>query len=217
PTQFRELNLPLVGKVPVAQQLMVAAAIAGTKFPAYITLDMEDRDKAARLLEQLSAKIFLQKGNLLGLPTTLDAYRLPDYQKHVLYVLSYQMHAFKVRLYVALVGNQLVAATKPEILREIIDVSTVPPAAKPNPAHLLLRLNQRALNRLAPDVQLFWEEKARLACHRNTISIYNLLKLYEAPVQEIPRLAEAKYGVRSFCPDHGAYQSDDRHDRGICG
>lgn len=216
PTRLNELSLPFLGKFSATQQLMVAAAIQATKSPAYLTIDVEDRDKAARLLEQLSARIFLQKGNVLGLPTRLDAYRLPDYQKHALYVLSYQVHALKIRLHVALVGNQLVAATKPEILREVIDASSTAPDKEPVHAHMMLRLNRRGLNRMANDLQLYWEEKSRLACHHNAISITNLLKLYERPIEEVPRLAEAKYGVRYFCPDHGAYGWDDRHDQVEC-
>jgi hypothetical protein len=216
PTKLHDLTVPLLGKVPFAQQAIVAAALAVTRLPAYLTIDVEDRDKAARLLEQLAAKIFLQKGNLLGLPTTLDAYRLPDYRKHPMYVLTYQVHALKIRLHVALVDNQLVAATKPEVVREIIDAATNPKVQPPIQAHLLLRLNQRALNRLAQEVQLYWEEKARLACHRNTISIYNLLTLYEVPMQDVPRLAEAKYGVRYFCPDHGVYGWNDKADEVLC-
>ena len=76
-----------------------------------------------------------------------------------------------------------------------------------------MRLNRKGLNRLKDDLQLYWEEKARLACHKNTISIYNLVKLYEVPIEEVPRLAEAKYGVRQFCPDHGTYSFDARKDQ----
>jgi hypothetical protein len=32
--------------------------------------------------------------------------------------------------------------------------------------------------------------------------------LYDIPVEEVPRLADAKYGVRFFCPDHGQYRFD---------
>ena len=216
PTRLRELNLPLVGKFSFQHQALLTGAIAATRLPAYLTIDVEDRDKAARLLEQLAAKIFLQKGKFFGLPTALDAYRLPEYRKHTMYVLTYQIYAVKVRLHVALVGNQLVAATKPEVLKEVIDASTTPEAQKLAPAHVMLRLNRKALNRLSNDVQLYWEEKSRLACHRNTISIYNLLTLYDVPVPEMPRLAEAKYGVRYFCPDHGVYAWDDRHDQIAC-
>jgi hypothetical protein len=153
---------------------------------------------------------------LLGVPTRLDAYRLPDYRQHAVYVISYQIHALKVRLHVALVGDQLVAATKPETLRQVIDAAANPAAGEPVEAHILLRLNRRAIDQLADELELYWAEKARLACHRNTMSIHNLLKLYDVPVDEVPRLSEAKYGVTYFCPDEGAYAYDPERDQVEC-
>src|SRR5262249_19310440 len=81
---------------------------------------------------------------------------------------------------------------------------------------LLLRLNHRALNRLKDNLQLYWEEKARLACHRNSILIYSLAKLYECPLAEVNQLSEAKYGVVSYCPDQGNYGWDTRRDQVVC-
>jgi hypothetical protein len=215
PLRLRPLD-QLPGRPGVMLQGVVALGLLATKLPVYVTLDVEDRDKAARLLEQLSARVFLKQGNVLGLPTSLDAYRLPDYKGHALHVLSYQLYAFKVRLHVALVGNHLVAATKPELLREVIDAANARDERPPAEAHLLLRLNRRALHRLKGNLQLYWEEKSRLACHRNSISIYTLAKLYECPLAEVDRLSQAKYGVVYYCPDQGAYGWDTRSDQVVC-
>ena len=119
-------------------------------------------------------------------------------------------------MHVALVGKQLVAATKPEVLREVIDVAGTAQADPPAKAHVLLRLNRRALARAHDDLELYWAEKSRLACHRNIISIYNLCKLYEIPIEEVARLSEAKYGVRYFCPDGGEYTFDTERNRVVC-
>jgi hypothetical protein len=215
PLRLRPLP-QIPGQPTVLQQGVVALALLASKLPVYVTLDVEDTDKAARLLEQLSARVFLKRGDVFGLPTSLDAYRLPDYKGHAIHVLSYQLYAVKVRLHVALVGNQLVAATKPQPLRDVIDAAAAKEENPPAEAHLLLRLNRRALHRLKGDLQLYWEEKSRLACHRNVISIYTLAKLYEAPLDEVKRLSEAKYGVVYYCPDQGDYGWDTRHDQVVC-
>lgn len=94
-----------------------------------------------------------------------------------------------------MVGDQLVVATKPELLREVIDASTAEAAQSPPAAHVLLRLNRRGL-KLAHDVRLYWSEKSRRACHRNISSNYNLCKLYGVPADKVSTLSEAKYGVR---------------------
>ena len=65
-------------------------------------------------------------------------------------------------------------------------------------------------------MDLYWAEKSRLACHRNAVAIYTLAKLYDTPIDDVPRLAEAKYGVRYFCPEHGVYEYDAAHDMVVC-
>ena len=116
----------------------------------------------------------------------------------------------------ALVGDQLVVATKPELLREVIDASLAKEGPPPAAAHLLLRLNRRGLNRAYDDVQLYWEEKARTACNRNISSISNLVKLYGVKIDDVPRLSEAKYGVQYFCPDEGDYRFDPELNQVVC-
>jgi hypothetical protein len=81
---------------------------------------------------------------------------------------------------------------------------------------MLLRLNRAGLDQLHDDLQLYWAEKSRVACHRNIISIYNLCRLYDVPVDEVWRLSETKYGVRYFCPDGGVYSFDPQRSRVAC-
>jgi hypothetical protein len=196
-------------------QAMLGVALTATELPTCFTVEVEDRDKAARLLELLVQKIPLKKEKLLNLSVNLDAYRLPDYKNHAHYVFGYQLHAFKMRLHVAQVGKHLVAATKADVLKEVIDAAGTPIKNNQH-AHMLLRLNVRALNRLSENIQLSWSEKARIACHSNTISIHNLLKLHDVPLSAVPRLAEATSGVRYFCPDHGVYEYDANRDQVLC-
>ena len=235
PTRFRPLDLPLLNHVSIDQQMIVSTALAAATMPTYFTFDIEDRDKAARLLEQLSKRVPLKEGDVFGLGTHFDAYRLPDYKQHAQYVFSFQLYAIKLRLHVAIVGNQMVAATKPEILKQVIDAEENPPEKEPRvagaggaaeaadgnaatrePVQLLVRFNQRALDRLRSQLELYWAEKSRLACHHNAVSIYTLAKLYDTPLEDAARLSEAKYGVRYFCPEHGRYELDAAHDMVVC-
>ena len=216
PTQLTPIDLPMIGKTSATWQALVGALVMTANMPVYATIDIESRDKAERLLEQFSQQVFLKGGDLGPLPTNFDAYRLPDYKQHKIYVLSARLHAVALRMHIALVGERLVLATKPELLREVIDASENGPADDHPQAHMLVRLNQRALNRLRDDVQLHWAEKSRLACHRNIISIYNLHQLYDAPIDEISKLSEAKYGIRHFCPDDGHYEFDPDSSQVVC-
>jgi hypothetical protein len=217
PTELNPTDVPMMGQVPIQLQVLISALVAAANMPVYVTIDVDSGEQAARLLEQLSKHVFLKQSALMpGVETAFDAYRLPDYKDHAVYVFSGQLYALKIRLHAALVGNQLVAATKPEILRQVIDVSTAPEPQPPSEAHMMTRLNLRALDRLRDDLELYWAEKSRTACHRNISSIYNLCKLYDTPVDEVSRLAIAKYGVTYFCPDQGVYEFDAERDRVVC-
>jgi hypothetical protein len=215
PLKLQPLQLPFLGNFGLAQQGFAGGLLLAVKMPVYATIDVESRDNAAQLLEQLSREVVLKGANLGGVAITSDAYRLPDYRQHPVYVFGLQVYAVKLRLHVAVVGEQLVVATKPEMLREVIDAAAAPERPSP-PAHLLLRLSRAGLRRAYDDVQLYWEEKARAACHRNISSVYNLVKLYGVPVQDVARLSEAKYGVRYFCPDGGRYEFDASRDEVSC-
>jgi hypothetical protein len=81
---------------------------------------------------------------------------------------------------------------------------------------MLFRLNRRGLNRMWDDLQLYWAEKSRVACHRNIIAIGTLCKLYDVPASEVAKLSEAKYGVRYFCPGHGDYRFDPDQSQVVC-
>jgi hypothetical protein len=212
PVLLRPLN-QLGMQFGVTEQALASFGLAALKLPTYVTLDVEDRDKASRLLEKLLARIPLKKSDLFGLPTALDAYRLPDYKNHAIYVLSYQIYALKVRLHLALVGDQLVAATKAKTLRDVIDAAGTAEKTAVAPAHAMFRFNRLALDRMKGDLQLYWEEKNRQAAHENILPIYTLTKLYGIPVNEVNRLAQAKYGVSYICPDGGEYSYDPATDQ----
>lgn len=216
PTRLGVLDVPFIGQAPFPLQCAAAAVLMSTNLPVYMSVDFEDRQKAERLLTQFSERIFLKQGKLGPLPTTLDAYRLPDYKEHPMYVMDGQLYALTLRLHIALVGDQFVLATRPEVLREVIDASQNQPDPDAVKAHMLIRFNQRGLKRLRDNVEMYWAEKARRACHRNVMSIYNLHKLYDAAVDDIPELSQAKYGVRYFCPDNGHYDYDAERNQVIC-
>ncbi|MGA2255901.1 MAG: hypothetical protein ABSG53_14740, partial [Thermoguttaceae bacterium] len=216
PTLMRPLQLPLLGKVSIEQQGAATALLMALKMPVYATIDIENRDQAAKLLQQLSQQVILQGTELGETHLSADAYRLPDYKGHPLYVFGIELYAVKLRLHVAVVGDQLVVATKPDVLREVIDVSTAEEGPPPPPAHMLIRFNRRGLNRAYDDAQLYWEEKARTACNRNISSIHNLVKLYGVKIDDLPRLSEAKYGVQYFCPDDGDYRFDAELNQVLC-
>jgi hypothetical protein len=106
-----------------------------------------------------------------------------------------------------------VAATKLDALREAIDAAAEAPRGAAATAHALVRLNYRGMDKLKEDLQIYWNEKLRQAAHRNVMPIYNLIKLYDVPIETVNALADAKYGVTYFCPGGGEYRYDAASDQ----
>ncbi len=48
------------------------------------------------------------------------------------------------------------------------------------------------------------------------MSIYNLVKLYDTPVEGIDGLSESKYGVTYYCPEDGTYAYEPERDQVQC-
>ncbi|MEW4490446.1 hypothetical protein AB1L42_20340 [Thalassoglobus sp. JC818] len=199
--------------IGVPEQTAISAVLAATSLPVAVVIDVEDVDKAGRLLDQLGSEIVLKGEPIAGLSTEFDAYQLPDYDGHHVYVLSYQLYAVKVRLYVSLTNNQLVAATTLDGLQKSIDAIAAQVEADPQPGHAELRINFAAMNEMETDLQLYWNEKLRQAAYRNVMPIYLLVKLYDVPIDEVNSLADSKYGVTYFCPGGGEYRFDETRDQ----
>ena len=212
PSRLKQISQLMA--IPVSQQLLAATLLTATNLPVYFTIDVEDEQKAERLLDEVASRIFLKGGDIFGLKSSVDSYRVPDYREHRIQVLSFQLYALKIRLHMSLVKGRLVAATRPETLREVIDASVADVReGKTRLAHAMVRVNLRAMNRMKGDVRMYWAEKARLASHRNIMPIYNLISLYGVPVDEVNRLSDAKYGVTYFCPGGGEYVYDKARDQ----
>ncbi len=216
PTQIRPLSLPFIGQATTIQQGIVGALAMSANMPVYATIDVTDREKAERLLQNFWQRIFLKDGQVVTLPAGLDAYQLPEYEGHAMYVLSARIYVATLRMHVALVGDRLVFATKPEILRQVIDQRNAADERPAANAHLLVQLRTSTLEKLKDDMALYWAEKSRLACHANIGSLYIFQQLYQVQPENVAGLSEAKYGIRHYCPEGGTYTYSRERNEVVC-
>lgn len=210
PTRLRALKIPFAGGLP--EQVGIATALFAAAAPIYVTFDVEDQEKAERFLQMLSSRIFLHQQNLGEIGSAIDAYQLPAYKDHKVYVVSYRIYAARIRFYVTVVGEQLVAATEPYVLNQVIDAAAADQPPKEVSAQWAMRLNTGSMKKLKDDLRIYWEERSRRASHRNVMPIYSLIHLYGATIEQVDKISDAKYGVTYFCPD-GEYRYDTERDR----
>ena len=210
PTRIRQLTFPM--PLGFTQQAAIATGLFSAAAPMYIGIDVEDAEKANRFMEMLSSRVFLHQQDFGEFGAEIDAYQLPRYKDHAVYVVSYRLYAARIRFYAAVVGNQLLAATEPFVLNEAIDAATDGAAEREVQGQLALRINATAMKKLKNDLRTYWEERSRKASHRNIMPIYTLIHLYGSTIEDVDRISDAKYGVTYFCPD-GEYRYDAARDR----
>lgn len=211
PMQLRPLSFPL--PMNSLQQSAIAAGLFATTSPVYLAVDVDDSEKADRFLKLLSSRVFLHDLPAFGEIThELDSYRLPAYRDHDICVVTFRMYVARVRLYLCAVKNQLIIATAPDVLKEVIDASLLDVPDRTENAQIAVRLRLSAMQRIRDDLRVYWEERARRASHRNIMPIYTLIHLYGVSVGETDSLSDAKYGVTYFCPD-GDYIYDAQRDQ----
>ncbi|MEQ9411497.1 MAG: hypothetical protein RIK87_27530 [Fuerstiella sp.] len=210
PTRLRQLSMPF--RLGLPEQVGIAAGLFAAAAPVYIGLDVEDQEKADRFLQMLSSRIFLHQQDFGEIGAAIDAYQLPAYKDHQIYVVSYRVYAARIRFYLAAVGDQLVAATEPYVLKQVIDAASDDPGPREVSGQTAFRINTAAMKKLKDDLREYWEERYRRASHRNVMPIYTLIHLYNVSVDEVDAISDAKYGVTYFCPD-GEYKYDADRDR----
>ena len=209
PTRIRNLRLPIPLGLP--QQTAIATALFSAAAPIYVGIDVEDSEKADRFLKMLSSRIFLHQQDFGEFGAAIDAYQMPEYKEHQIYVVSYRVYAARIRFYASVIGNQLVAATEPHVLNQAIDAATSAAPPREVTGQLALRINTAAMKKLKGDLRTYWEERTRRASHKNIMPIYSLINLYGASIEDVDQISDAKYGVRYFCPD-GEYKYDEEKD-----
>ena len=218
PAELRPLQLPMLGKFSLEQQGLAIAAAHGAE-DAGLRHDRRREPRPGRAAAGAAlAQVVLKGANLGGVTVTSDAYRLPDYKKHPLYVFSVQV-----------VCRQAAAARGPGG-RPVGGGHQAGGAAAgdrrqhgrggaapPTTAHLLVRLNRQALSRRVrrrpvvlggegPHWPAIATSARSTTCTSSTACRWT----------QVPRLSEAKYGVRYFCPDDGQYRFDAERNQVVC-
>ena len=116
--------MPFIGQAPLPLQGAVAALLMSTNLPVYVTIEFEDRQKAERLLTQFSERIFLEAGQIRSAADDVGCLSVARLQRASDVCIGWSVVcALTLRLHIALVGDQFVLSTRPEVLREVIDAS----------------------------------------------------------------------------------------------
>jgi len=167
--------------------------------PVYLAVPIEDRQKADLFIDELREGLLVQSAKRGGARFALkyDAYDLggPD-ERGPIHAMSLELFAFKFRLFYTIHDDFLLVATRPEVLRSLVEGSGS--GSGGDPFNMRLSLFPGRWNRLKSDMQISYEEAARRQCLR---SLHEFQPFLSPGLDKMPATLEREYG----CPDSGTY------------
>jgi hypothetical protein len=179
----------------VSRDVLMAPVLAALNLPAYVTISVKDRARVERFLETLRQGVVRAAARPEGGFHSLrvGSYALEDADGPAIEVYRLGVGAFELRLYAALGETDLVIATRPEVIREVLTRGRPGPAG---PYSFQLVLYPSRWTRLRTDMLRGYEEAARAACLRRLTEL-------EAFRVVGPGEIERALGRRLSCPDGG--------------
>ncbi len=191
--------------------IWVAALVASLQLPVYLSMDARDTNIVDKCLERISDSLIQ-----VNLPF-LDYAKLDMGAHRTTHMISSSFGPVKFRLFLERIGDEVYAATQPQVLDHLWQAKNAPKQnasdqEAPQRAHALLTINPQHWDKMRPEVCLSWRETNRRACHRNLGYLTAFARALDAVANEAPPsvlsgdLSEAaRASGRRSCPERGIY------------
>ena len=208
-------------------ELPLLLALTSFNSPLYLSFPVKDEKVVDAFLQRLDKVLAdrARRGSNIGwFSWAEDFYKVPLKTGVLMRSHAFSLGPIKWRFHWARIGKGLYVASKPDILKDLMEAETAraesKEPAKPEAdttAHALIRLRAKNWNQVLADYRLGWAENNREACLRNLGSLASAGRAVAAwaegkPQREIEkrneemqRLADQAYGVHFFCPEGGHY------------
>ena len=176
-----------------------APLFAALNLPAYAALQVKDRGKVEAFLDRLREGVAKEGAKPAGgrWSLQLGAYRLKGRKGFSCRALTARLFSFEFRLFLAFHGDDLVLATRPDVLKKVLSGGKTKPPGEPYLVEAVLYPGR--WKKLASDMNLAYEEAARSACLKALVEAYPFHGLGTD-------LAERVMGFRLRCPDGGTWR-----------
>jgi hypothetical protein len=179
----------------VTRDMALAPLLAAANLPAYATVSVKDRERVRAFLDALRDGAVRDEARDAGsFALRVGAYDLIGPPGSTVETLTVSIGAFRIRLFFELRDDVLVVATRPEVVREVLDRGR--PDPDPAPYALKLAVYPERWEKLKPDLMIGYEEAARQGCRRALLAREPFHSLGEAVMRRtlgwVPR-----------CPDGG--------------
>jgi hypothetical protein len=183
--------------------------------PSSVSIPVRNAKIVDEFLEELDRLIVRERAqgewDAFWNARSIEFYRLPFPEPHVVRCLAVKLFGLKWRLYWGRIGDGLYIANRPFVLEDILAAQAEKKGEKqPESAHALLRLRPENWRDVRVGYNLGWAENHRSACHDNQSLLVNVRRGWndlaaDAPEATLMERVQRIYGVRPYCPDGGVY------------
>lgn len=192
------------------EPLVIGYLGSALNLPTYLTVKVTDAGKAERAIPYLFGALGPEHGRDGGF--SVETYTIEDHGGKPLYVANFNVWVLRLRLYAAVVDDQLVIASRRDIVTDLIDASARTGGAKveKHEGNMELSIYRTGFKQLEETVNLGWQEDLRHACHKNLPLAEILLTTLGLPPDRLDSTALGLRGYQPYCPSGGRYVIDEK-------
>jgi len=143
-----------------------------------------------------------------------ESYVLEQYRGKNISVFSFSLFIVKIRLYSAVINDQLVVASRRDIVTDLIDATST--SRNTASGNLEFSVYRSAFREIEPTVSIGYQEDIRHACHKNLALAEFLFDTGGIVPADFEKAAFALRGYEPFCPSGGHYSLDPENNRSQC-
>ena len=194
-----------------SKPIAIGYLLSALNLPTYLSVKVTDPDRAEKVLPQVFQSLMYEQNSR---EFSSESYSLEPYRGKTISVFSFSLLIARIRLYAAVINDQLVIASRRDIITDLIDQASLMPAKAAG--NFEFSLYRTAFREIEPAVSLGYQEDIRRACHKNLALVETLLDTARITPDDIKAAAFALRGYEPYCPAGGRYYLDPETGRATC-
>jgi hypothetical protein len=202
-----DVPLGMLGRRDADFAAVASVVLTSLTLPTALVVKVKDPPAAREAVERLVDSLSLSAASSRGRDrSTVTGYRIADPTRNdPIGVVAMSFLGVTLRLYWAVVGDQLYIASRRWLADEVVARGFVTPKdGKGEPAHVRVRLDHARLKAALVAVQAGWGEDMREACFRNLTDLELVSQASRTPDLVTP--VQRALGYAPYCPAGGSYR-----------
>jgi hypothetical protein len=193
------------------EPIVIGYLLSAINLPTYLSVEVTDAGQAEQVLPRIFQNMMVKHRSP---EFAAETYTLEPYSGKNVYVFNFTVAIAKIRLYVAVIGDQLEVASRRDIVTDLIDAQST--SRSTTAGNLEFSVYRTAFREIEPTISLGYQEDIRHACHKNLALVETLLDTGRVPPDDFKSVAFSLRGYEPYCPANGRYYLDPETGRAAC-